>query len=395
MRALIIGGGIAGTATALALHKAGIEAEVFEARDNVSDGIGAFLTLAVNGLTTLRTLGLDIDTVPGIPTPTMQLALGDGQQLAAFPLGPVLSDGTTSKSVKRGDLYGALRAKVVESGIPIHYRKRIVSADTPPNGPVTATFDDGSTATADLLIGADGLHSRTRMIIDPKAPQPHYLGVLNAGGYAQGGDLSDAGTMHMIFGGKTFFSYLASGTGETWWFANPPRSKEPARGELAAISPETWRSTLLDLVDGDAGPAKHIIDASDELFGPWPTHDFARVPTWHRAGMVIIGDAAHAASPSSGQGASMAIEDAAVLALCLRDATSIPAALATFERIRRPRVTRVVKQGRRNGTGKTPGPFGRTVRDFFLRRFFAGPPRNRDALGWLHNYPIDWENGVQ
>ncbi|MEP6482634.1 MAG: NAD(P)/FAD-dependent oxidoreductase [Rhodoglobus sp.] len=394
MKALIIGGGIAGTSTALALHKAGIDAEVFEARDTHSDGVGAFVTLAVNGLTTLRTLGLDIATVPGIPTPTMQIALGDGTRLAAFPLGPVLPDGTTSKTVRRADLYSALRAKVTAAGIPIHYGKRISSADAAANGPVTATFDDGSTATADLLIGADGLHSRTRTIIDPKAPQPHYLGILNAGGYAHGVDIPDAGTMHMIFGGKTFFSYLASGDGDTWWFANPPQAMEPGRGELAAISPEAWRGALLELVDGDAGPAKQLIDASPELFEPWPTHDFPSVPHWHRDGMIIIGDAAHAASPSSGQGASMAIEDAAVLALCLRDAPSIPAAFAAFEGIRRPRVTRIVRQGRRNGTGKTPGPFGRRIRDAFLKRIFARPPRNQDALGWIYNYPIDWTAGV-
>ena len=109
--------------------------------------------------------------------------------------------------------------------------------------------------------------------------------------------------------------------------------------------------------------------------------------------MVIIGDAAHAASPSSGQGASMAIEDAAVLALALRDCADIPTALGTYENLRRSRTAKIVAQGKRNGTGKTPGPFGRTIRDFFLKRIFAKPPKDKDQ-SWLYDYGIDWEVGI-
>jgi FAD-dependent urate hydroxylase len=393
MKALIIGGGIAGAANALGLHKAGIDCELYEARDRHSDGTGAFLTLAVNGISTLRMLGLDVAAVPGIDTPRMQIALGDGQQLAAFPLGPILADGTVTRTVKRSDLYTALRERVAELGIPISYGKKLVDATTA-RSMVTARFEDATTASGDLLIGADGLHSRVRSIIDPKAPSPRYLGILNAGGYAHGIDAPEAHeTMQMIFGKKTFFSYLEDDADNIWWFANPPMAKEPRRGELSAIPEETWRSTLRALVDDDAGRATAIIDASSELFAPWPTHDFPTVPTWHRNNMIIVGDAAHAASPSSGQGASMAIEDAAVLALALRDSADIPTALATYETLRRPRTSRVVAQGKRNGTGNTPGPFGRTIRDFFLKRIFAKPPKN-ERQGWLYEYPIDWDAGI-
>lgn len=393
MKALIIGGGISGTATALALHKAGIDCEIFEARNSDSDGVGAFLTLAVNGITTLQMLGLDIASVPGIDTPRMQLALGNGQQLAQFPLGPILSDGTVTRTVKRSDLYAAMRTRVREVGIQINFGKKLVDSKSA-GSRVTARFEDGTTESGDLLIGADGLHSRTRAIIDPKAPRPRYLGILNAGGYAHGIDASEAReTMVMIFGKKTFFSYLEDDAKNVWWFANPPMSVEPGRGELSAISEQGWRSTLLELVDQDAGPARSIIDASSELFSPWPTHDFPSVPTWSRDNMIIIGDAAHAASPSSGQGASMAIEDAAVLALALRDCSDIPHALKTYEDLRRWRTTTIVARGKRNGTGKTPGPFGRAIRDFFLRQIFAKPPKDRDQ-NWLYRYPIDWEAGI-
>ncbi|GGF13124.1 FAD-dependent monooxygenase [Subtercola lobariae] len=466
MKALIIGGGVAGMSTALALHKAGIECEVFEARGSHSDGVGAFLTLAVNGIATLRMLGLDIARVPGIDTPRMQLMVSDAKPLTEFPLGPgvatvegstigaasrgasgsVTSTGaggsaggagvgaeaviagaassTTTRTVKRAELYGALRARAEELGIRISYSKRIVAADSTPEGGVEARFDDRSTARGDLLIGADGLHSSVRGIIDAHAVKPRYLGLLNAGGYvhpralsagaaARDGDAAriggtdagpraqsaaavrwgDEGVMHMMFGTQMFFSWFSDGEGGVWWFANPAMKREPARGELAAISAGEWRERLLRLVEGDAGPAATIIRSSDELFAPWPTHDFAKVKVWSRARMIIVGDAAHAAAPSSGQGASMAIEDAAVLALALRDSGSIEQAFAQYEAVRRPRVSRIVRQGKRNGSGKTPGRFGRALRDAFLRRMLARPPRERDQ-SWLYEYPLDWERGL-
>ena len=117
------------------------------------------------------------------------------------------------------------------------------------------------------------------------------------------------------------------------------------------------------------------------------------VPTWHRDSMVIIGDAAHATSPSSGQGASLAIENAIVLAKCLRDCDGVPNALATYERLRRTRVERVVAYSARVSQSKTPGTVGRWLRDLvmpFALKVFASP----DAQAWLYAYHIDWSERV-
>ncbi|WP_414638650.1 FAD-dependent monooxygenase, partial [Actinophytocola sp.] len=100
---------------------------------------------------------------------------------------------------------------------------------------------------------------------------------------------------------------------------------------------------------GEGFPAGEIIDATEHVFSGSNTYDFPTVPVWHRGRMIIIGDAAHATSPASGQGASMALEDAVTLAKCLRD---LPAAYTAYENLRRKRVERVVAQGKRNGDGK-------------------------------------------
>ncbi|MPZ81083.1 MAG: FAD-dependent monooxygenase [Actinophytocola sp.] len=390
MKALIIGGGMAGPVTGMACEQAGIDSTVYEAYDRTADGVGAFLTLAVNGLAALRTLGLsDLVRDKGVDTPSM-VAEMDGRRLAEFSFGAPLPDGTRNQTITRADLYGILRDEAVRRGVPIEYGKRLVSAESTPDG-VLARFADGSTARGDLLIGADGLRSATRRIIDPNAPAPRYVPLLNAGGYARGVTLpGEPGVMHMFFGRRCFFSYVARPDGEVWWFANPPQPTELAPKALAAITPEQWRTKLRDLFAGDDFPALKVIDATEHIFSGWNTYDYPKVPVWHRDGMIIIGDAAHATSPASGQGASMAIEDAVTLAKCLRDLPDIPQAFAAYEGLRRKRVERVVAQGKRNGDGKAMGRIGRMMLPTILK--FVAKTSSRQ--GWLYDHRIEWNEPV-
>lgn len=387
-RALIAGGGIAGTSSAIALHKAGLEPVLVEAFDASAEGVGAFLTLAPNGVRGLRVLDVEASALAaGFDTPRFELSLGSGRLLGE------LSAGASTKTIRRADLYGGLREAAERRGIRIEYGKRLVDAERAGDG-VVARFEDGSEHEADLLVGADGIHSRVRSILDPRAPALRYLGLLNTGGFARGVEVpGPAGLVRFVFGRRCFFGWVRHPSGEVWWFANPGRAKEPSRAELAAITPEAWRAHLVELLAVDASPAAAIVQATERIIGPWPTHDLPTVPTWHRDRRVIVGDAAHAASPSSGQGASMAIEDGIVLAQCLRDVPDVEAALAAYEQLRRRRVERIVAQGRRNGSGKTPGPFGRAVRDLVLRVVFSRASK-RDPMAWIHDHRIDWEERV-
>ncbi|WP_203910854.1 FAD-dependent oxidoreductase [Rhizocola hellebori] len=393
-KALIIGGGIAGPVTAMALQKAGLEPVVYEAYARGADGVGAFLTLAPNGIEALSLLGLDrLVAGLGMDTRRMRMISGSGKVLADFSNGGETSFGMPSQTLKRADLYGALRDEALRRGIRIEYGKRLADAGMDRGG-VRAVFSDGSTATGDLLIGADGLHSRTRKIIDPDAPKARYVGLLNTGGFAKGLSIADEpGTFYMIFGRRCFFGYQVRPNGEVWWFANPGRKVDPTPEQLAAITPQQWRAELNDLFKDDAGPILPIIAATGDIIAGWSTYDFPTVPKWRNERMVIIGDAAHATSPSSGQGASMAAEDAVVLAKCLRDIPDPAKAFQAYEGLRRKRVEKIVAAGKRNGSGKAPGLVGRVVRDLML------PPVMRrlaksDALRKMYEYPIDWESTV-
>ena len=160
----------------------------------------------------------------------------------------------------------------------------------------------------------------------------------------------------MIFGKRAFFGYCVRPSGETYWFANLTRRDELTRQELSAISPQTWKEQLLELFADDSGPATEILQATGDELAAYPIYDMPTVPTWYRGRIVLLGDAAHAASPSSGQGASLAIEDAVVLAKCLRDLPDTRHAFTAYERLRRGRVEKVVKYSARISRSKSAGP---------------------------------------
>jgi 2-polyprenyl-6-methoxyphenol hydroxylase-like FAD-dependent oxidoreductase len=394
-KALIIGGGIAGPVAAMALQRAGIDSTMYEARTPEQTNGGAFLTVAVNGLDALRAIDAHAGVLEsGFTSRTIELRSGNGKLLGEVPIGAVLPDGTATHTIRRADLYQSLLSQAWDRGIPIEHGKRLRNAAITPDGGVIARFDDGTEAEGDLLIGADGIFSRTRRIIDSLAPSPRYTGLGNVGGFAPAGTIAgEPGKYVMTFGRRAFFGYVLSPSGEVWWFANPPSRAELTRAELAALGVEEWKRLLQDLFAGDAGPAADIIDATTEWALGTNQHDMPRVANWSRGSMIVIGDAAHAASPTSGQGASLAMEDAVVLARCLRDIPDTGTAFATYEQLRRPRVERIVAWAARMNSNKAPGRMGRAVRDLVLPLIlrFQG---SADAQRWIFEHHIDWDAPV-
>ena len=392
--ALVIGCGIGGPVVAMALQRAGIDAAIYEAYDRPADFAGSFLNVASNGLDALRAIDVDRDVLgDGFPTPHMVMWSGTGKRLGDVANGLTLADGTTSITIKRGLLHRALRDEAVRRGIRIELGKRLADVDTMKEG-VVARFADGSHARGDILVGVDGLHSRVRQVVDASAPAPRYTGLLSLGGIARTSRIAATpDAYHMIFGARVFFGYSARPSGDIYWFANVARASEPGRQELSAIAPHAWKRQLLELVADDLGPARTIIESAGEEVGAYPIHDMPVVPMWHRGPMVLVGDAAHATSPSSGQGASLAIEDAIVLARCLRDVPDQNDALAAYARLRRTRVEKIVKYSARIGRTKSMGPLARQLRDLMMPialKYFA----RSSAHAWMYTYHIDWHEKI-
>ncbi|WP_258724492.1 FAD-dependent oxidoreductase [Cellulomonas sp. NS3] len=390
MRAVVVGGGVAGPAVGLALHRAGIDAVVLERRAVVDPDEGSYLTLGPNGLDALTPLGVRGPVeAAGFPTRRNVLQGSTGRALGALSLTGTLPGGA-ALTLKRSRLAAELTTHAARAGVDVRLGAHVGRV-----GPGVVTLDDGTTVRGDVVIGADGVHSRVRRAIDPTAPAGRYVGLTNFGGITRGTPLADTlppAAWLLVFGSRAFFGAHPTPDGDVVWFVNVPRARTTPE-ERAGTSEVRWREHLHELLRDDPGPAAELVAAGRlELAGD-NTFDLPHVPTWSRDGMVVVGDAAHAPSPSSGQGASIALEDAVVLAQALRDAPDVTTALATYEHLRRPRVERVVAAGARSGSAKIAGPLGRRVQDLVMPLVLRHVVTDR-STAWMYDHRIDWDARV-
>ncbi|NGO07371.1 FAD-dependent monooxygenase [Streptomyces sp. HC44] len=338
-RILVIGGGIAGTTTALALHKAGFDVSVYEAHPDSAEDIGAFLTLASNGMRALAQIDASAAvTAAGFPLTSMRLLDGAGTEVARRPLGEADNPVLRFRCLRRGELNAALQTEAARRGIGIRHGASLASVEDGPDH-VTAHFTDGSTATGDLLIGADGLNSTVRRAFAPAA-QPRHAGEYVFYGYTTGAtpaEESDDERFTMVRGSAASFGHAVSPGGQTYWFARVAGGPLSA-DEIAHGTPARWRDLLLPLLREDATPAAAIVAATTDDILVTNATEMPPGGPWRSERMLLVGDAAHAASPATGQGASMAMEDAVILAKALRDTPDTDTALSVYETLRRPRV---------------------------------------------------------
>jgi 2-polyprenyl-6-methoxyphenol hydroxylase-like FAD-dependent oxidoreductase len=373
MKVLIAGAGIAGPATAIALRKAGIAAALYEAYPEGDTDAGAFVTIAANGQDALHAIDAR-DPVFRASFPATRLRVFDpaGTPVADIPLG---RDRPGPRTITRSRLASVLREEAAARGVPVEYGKRVTAA-APAGTGVRASFTDGSHADGDVLVGADGIHSPVRTAIDPAAPDPRYTGLMIACGYADAdAATAEAGCYDMIHGSRAFLGHTLGPDGRAWWFARVPAPELTGRDQAAPAA--SWRDRLADAFASDSTPAAALIRSTSGPVTVTSAYDIPSLPTWHNDTMAVIGDAAHAASPSTAQGASMALEDAAVLAQCLRDTPAIPDALTLFEKLRRGRVERVVAAGAGAENPPPPSP--------------PSGPRRGNPAEWLYGHHIDWD----
>jgi FAD-dependent urate hydroxylase len=390
-KAIVIGGGIAGPVTAMALQKAGIEATVYEAFASAADGVGGMLGLAPNGFAALAAIDLD-DPVRRVAEPVSAMVLHSwtGKPLARF-------DGSSGRPVMhviwRADLFRALYDEARRRGIRIEHSHRFVGARETADG-VTAGFSNGSTAHGDVLIGADGVRSTVRSMIDPTAPPPRYTGLLGFGGWATDVDIpSTEANYHMVFGKRAFFGYKVTEEGRTDWFANLPHHEPLTRVQARSVLPERWLHILGNTFAADRTPAAVLLAHSHpaDLIIIGALEIMPTAPVWSRGRTVLVGDAAHVPSPSSGQGASLAIESAVELARCLRD-LPYRHAFTAYEDLRRDRVTRIIKLAARTNSHKAAGPIARRLRDVIMP--IAMKLAKPEKTAWQYNYHIEWDAPV-
>jgi 2-polyprenyl-6-methoxyphenol hydroxylase-like FAD-dependent oxidoreductase len=385
MRVLIIGAGVAGTTLALFLRQAGIECAVYERA--AAGGSGVALAVATNGLAVLEAAGV-LEQVEQVSVRAMDWAFEnqDAGVLARIP---------DARRNTRAVLQQILEKRAVEQGIAIHYGKSLTGVVDEPGKPIVAQFADGTSAEGDCLIGADGLGSQVRRCILPETPRPAYSGLMAPGGFSPcpPGVAAAAGSeqrVHLIFGRECFFEYLhvttPDGPRTLWW--STAEAPLLSRSQMASVTKAEWQRRLLDLHRDWASPVPQLIDMAESIV-PVAIHDFPLLPRWSAGRSLVIGDAAHAVGPHSGQASSMALEDAWMLGRCMRSATpaKLTAIFQRFERERRPRVERVLRLGQRAAKRKvemTPFAYWRLQQMMRIRV----PIGSWKSKRWLLDYRV-------
>ena len=357
-RPIVIGGGIAGPVVALFLHRAGFSPEIFEAT-SASGTVGGGLGLAANGMNVLAAAGVEEQTRnASVTADNWCFENQAGKRLATSPGGDPERYGQAGVMITRAALHKVLMDRAVLAGIPVHRGKTFVSLRDLPGEPVSVSFADGTSAEGDFVIGADGIRSKVRQAILPHAPKPEYTGLMAPGGLSpcidSGVTARSKQDIHFIFGQNGFFGYFnaitAEGPRTLWW--STAAAELPDRNESAATT-EALHERLMKLHGDWAAPVPQLIQSATETLNI-AIHDVPSLPAWSAGRAVLIGDAAHAVAPHSGQGASMALEDAQFLAKLLNDAPTaeLASVFRLFELERRPRTDRVIALGRRNGQRK-------------------------------------------
>ncbi|WP_432828924.1 FAD-dependent oxidoreductase [Dactylosporangium sp. CA-092794] len=376
MRAIVIGGGVAGAATAVALRRVGAEVTVYEAYDDPAGDVGSFVSLAANGLRCLEALGcLAPVQAAGVAVPRQRMWSAGGRLLGDVARGRPASDPRPSVTLARGRLVAALRAAAAEAGARIVTGERLTGAAETAAG-VTAELASGREDRADLLVGADGLWSAVRGRLDPAAPRPRYAGLYAISG-ASRLDGVEPGVFNLTFGRNGAFIHLLAG-GEVWWSAQVADPRAPERDDVDEAG---WLRRAAELYRAEAVPAA-VIAASTRLDRTVLMHALDPVPVWRGERTVLVGDAAHPVG--AGQGASMALEDALALAAAVAAEPAVPAALRAYETARRPRIAKMLGAAEENRGVKRAGPVRRRAQAVAMRLFV--PLFYERATAWLYAY---------
>jgi 2-polyprenyl-6-methoxyphenol hydroxylase-like FAD-dependent oxidoreductase len=335
---LIIGGGIAGLTTALALQRAGLEVQVFEQADTSREE-GAGIALWSNATYVLAQLGLgDLLHEVGEPITHIVRYTSAGKILLDVPLENITSMvGAGSFAVHRAEFHqGLLQALANET---VSLQAHCTQFQQHEDG-IVARFADGLSVQGDVLIGADGIHSTiaTRLFGQRVLRYVGYTVIRGIASFQH--PFFSAGKIFQTWGPGVLFGAVRLTQERVYWYL---QLTSPAG------SPRREKAELLSLCRGWHKPLEALIAATEEnTLLQNDVYDSKPLSSWGKGRVTLVGDAAHPLAPALAQGACQAIEDAGVLGLCLR-AEPATQALRIYEETRIRRATMVVRQSRQVG----------------------------------------------
>ena len=429
-KVLICGGGIAGTAVALALSKHKITSIIFEVRPKSIPVEGGFVALAPNALRMLKSIGVyDQVASEGYNYEDMNFSSARNMStIGRVKNGSEEFFGFKACRVRRHTVRQILLAEAEKRGIEIRYGTKCIgiteSVFSPGSqtGSISLKFSDGTTEQGDLVIGTDGIHSQIRKHLDPHgAHEPIFSGQMGIGGMFQRADIlpkvgaSDMYLPCLILGRDNSFAMMpCNPTGSSVGFFATIEETDRSRQDWNKMitdheylheafverhhDPASWPPVVLEVCKSTP---------KDTLNG-WPYYTVPKLPSFlsDSRRVVVIGDAAHALPPTGGQGAAMALEDAVTLAAAIKqtfdagvtakewntsgcvDTTS----LAKWDAHRLERVAAVTKFTSQGGDMRkhTTGWWAQYVKEWVLW-VVLWVRASGEGLKWLYGYTEeDW-----
>jgi 2-polyprenyl-6-methoxyphenol hydroxylase-like FAD-dependent oxidoreductase len=387
-RVVVIGGGIGGLTAAQALVQKGCEVHVYEASPELKE-IGAGVALGPNAMKVLRSLGLE-DAIRSVGWERDQMISRHWRtgrivrQSATSRADTIARYGAAGCSIHRADMLDAL-ADALPSSVEVNLGRRAAWAGTEGNSAV-ARFTDGSEAEGDFVIGADGIHSRVReALFGPDAPRftgkVCYRSVIPVN-TPELEDLRDGGG---CFGPHGTIVIYGVRRGE---LVNVVCHHDDENYKHESWITECPKDEVLQVYGRWSDRVRRLLSAS-EVWYKWALYDRDPIPQWTVDRVTVLGDAAHPMLPYLGQGACQALEDGVVLANAIdKMPEDLPGALQLYERVRRPRASRVVLYARERGVDNhLVSPIAAWKRDAMIalrKRFTSDVGGRGDA--WIPAY---------
>jgi salicylate hydroxylase/6-hydroxynicotinate 3-monooxygenase len=359
----IVGAGIGGLAVAATLRRFGMEARIYEQAERFAR-IGAGIQMMPNSMQVLRRIGIEdrLRRISFAPYSHLNRVWDTGEVSRELPM-PESLYGAPYLCMHRADLHEALL-----SALPpefVHLGRKLVGLDEAA-GSVTLIFADGSRASADAVIGADGVHSVVRdIIVGPDAPihkgRIAYRAVFPAA-LMNGHDIGPSRTKWWGIDRHIVIYYTNPARSEVYFVTSVP---EPAEW----LTRESWSAKgdvreLRAAYQGFHGDVRAVLDACPDCH-KWAILEREPLPRWNQGRAALLGDAAHPMTPYMAQGGATAIEDAAVLARCLAEVEGedIEGAFRRYEAHRKPRTSAVqaissANTWMREGTSDTAWLYG-------------------------------------
>ncbi|MFW2046148.1 FAD-dependent urate hydroxylase HpxO [Acinetobacter variabilis] len=343
MEITIIGAGMGGLTTGIALKKFGHKVTIYEQAEKILP-VGAAISLWSNGVKCLNYLGLT-EQVANLGGQMDQLAYIDGltgDTMTQFSLLPLIEEvGQRPYPVARADLQNMLMDDFGHEDIQLG--KKMIELQEQEDG-VLVKFADGTEIKTDLLIGADGTHSITRAYVLGEQVSRRYAGYVNWNGLVEiSENLTPADQWTTFVGQGKRVSLMPVADGKFYFFFDVPlpAGLENNRAE--------YKTLLKQYFEGWCAPVQHLIDALDEQkTNRVEIHDIEPFAQFYKGRVVIVGDAAHSTTPDIGQGGCQAMEDAIYLARSLQINTlGLEDALKRYQNKRNERANELVLRARK------------------------------------------------